>query len=183
MENKKFKNYETIGVFFTYMMGIFLRYCFIMFEGQVWTLIIGAVNTSIWEYIKIFSMPYIFWGCLEFCAIRVPFKKFIVAKAAGLYSIIAIFLLLFSISFMFCNLKPDTFWLTISLIACIISHLISSKIINFNTQADDLFTICMFSFILFFSMYLSFTINPPHINIFRDMKTGIHGIPSYCTDI
>ena len=45
----------------------------------------GSVNDSIWEIEKTLLFPYLLWAGIELLCIKIPFRKFIVAKAVSLW--------------------------------------------------------------------------------------------------
>lgn len=174
---KRFISLEVAGIFFTYFLGIFLRYSCKIFNLEVWTIIFGSVNKSTWEEIKAFSLPYIVWAGVEFCVEQVSIKRFIVAKTYGLYSFLILFILEFAFFSIYYDTIPDVFRIVIEGLVCVFSHFVSYKTLNKDSYIGDIFILSVFMDILFFSMYLSFTINPPHLNIFKDSTLNLFGIP------
>ncbi len=177
MDNKKIRNLEIAGIFFTYLLGTFLRYSCQIFNWEIWTILCGAVNESAWETTKCFTLPYLIWAAIEFCLIKMPIKKFIVSKTAGIYTIISLFVVEFSLAQAVSEWTPGLLNIFTCLIWVSLGFYISYKTSVYRHVLDDLLVFCVFMMILFFSMYLSFTINPPHINFFRDNIMQIYGIP------
>lgn len=174
---RKFINLEIVGIFFTYFLGLFLKYSCIIFNWEVWTLIFGAVNQSTWEEIKVFTLPYVIWSGVEFCTYQISFKRFVVAKTLGLYSILILFISEFALCSIYYDVIPNLFRIIVEGLVCISIYFISYKILNKNFYIGDIFVLSIFLDILFISMYLSFTINPPHLNVFKDMTLNLFGIP------
>lgn len=177
MDNKKLVKIEIAGVLFTYFSGIFLKQASKIFDFNVWTIIFGAVNNSLWEEMKCFAFPYLIWACIEFCMIKPPLRIFTVSKSTGLYAIISLFIIQFAFSFVLFDNSFDLIKIMTELIWCIIAHYVSYKILTSGTDVNDIFILSIFMIILFLSMYLSFTVNPPHFKIFKDAQMQIYGIP------
>lgn len=177
MDNKKIRDLEIVGIIFTYSLGTFLKYSCQIFDWDVWTIIFGAVNSSAWETIKSFTMPYLVWAAIEFCLTKIPIKKFVVSKIAGLYTIISLFIIEFAFSLSIFDWTPQLINVFTCFLWILASFCISYKILVSISDINDVFVLCIFMMILFFSMYLSFTINPPHLNLFKDNILQIYGIP------
>lgn len=98
MKNRLLKM-ESWGVIFTFAAGTLLHFCYELSNHSVWSILIAAVNESVWEHIKIFILPYLFWAIIEICYLKVPMKKTLVAKVIGIYAFAAITILLYILEY------------------------------------------------------------------------------------
>ena len=170
------KKMEIWGVLFTFISGTLLHFCYELSNRAVWSILIAAINESVWEHIKIFILPYLFWAIIEICYLRTPMKKTIVAKTIGIYIFSAITILFYytysgilghSISLL--DIVSVFIWI-------ILAHYISYKLVLSNLELDKFFTISAFLLTILLAMYLTFSVNPPKLDLFKDPQTGLYGI-------
>lgn len=99
----------------------------------------GSVNDSIWEIEKTLLFPYLLWAGIELLCIKIPFRKFIVAKAVSLwffclsYSAIC---LLYSLTGAQTHFLPE---FTAALICCTLAFFISFRLTVGNKKCEVLF--------------------------------------------
>lgn len=178
MHRKTQLRMELIGVPFTYAIGVLLHYSFILSDSSILTIFFGSVNESLWEHIKVFAFPYIIWSCVELAFVRKSFKKFVVAKICGLYTLILSMILAFSAYFGF--IGKYNFWvldIIISFFLIFISYFVSHELVISRWHLEEFFVVAILALAVFLSMYLTFSVVPPKINFFWDYKNGIYGIP------
>ena len=58
----------------------------------------------------------------------------------------------------------------------ILAHYISYKLVLSNLELDKFFTISAFLLTILLAMYLTFSVNPPKLDLFKDPQTGLYGI-------
>ena len=174
--NKRLLKYEIIGTFFTFICASLLHFVYRWTNGAVWTIIIGAVNESVWEHIKIFALPYILWGIIELAVLQVPARRLIVTKTLGLYILSSITIVFFysyttiiGTSIVIVDIISVFVWV-------MLAHTISYKLMISKAKIEQFFTPACLALAIYLSMYISFTINPPHLELFRDPLTNLYGI-------
>ncbi|MBQ2346921.1 MAG: hypothetical protein II388_00915 [Clostridia bacterium] len=84
-KSKTFRNYEICGAVFVSIAASVLHFLYEWSGEEVWASLFSAVNESVWEHMKIFSLPYVVWAFVELCCIRIPFKRFVSGKVLSLY--------------------------------------------------------------------------------------------------
>ncbi|MDO4731267.1 MAG: DUF6512 family protein [Clostridia bacterium] len=174
--NITIKNLEIAGIFFSFISATLLHFSYDWSGGNVLSIMFGAINESVWEHIKILTIPYIFWAGLEICMVRISLKKLIIAKALGVYTIAILTIVVNMIYTLI--LGNNVVWLDIFLAFLWLAtgYAVSERVLRMDIATDKYFTICVFLMVLFIVMLLSFTINPPHIGIFLDPITNTYGI-------
>lgn len=179
MDNK-FKNLELIGVFFTFFFANILKFCYAWSNMSVWSIFVSAVNMSIWEYTKILLFPYIAWSIIELSLLRkLSLKKFVISKIIGLYSLAIFNIISISVLRSILNNNMSYIEILIFLASSIIGFLLS-YIFSFNININqNLFSLFFFLMLLAISMIISFTVNPPAINLFKDPFSNTYGINTY----
>lgn len=175
MDNR-FKKLEICGTLFVFICGALLHFLYDWTNASALGVLFGAVNESVWEHIKIFSMPYVVWSIIEL-AFSIPyFRQFVVAKVMGLY---LLGILIISFFYLYTTITGAAILIIdiLSVFAWIsISHLFSYKITTSDKDLRNLFPLCLGLLFLFVVMYFCFTAVPPHIDIFKDPVTGMYGI-------
>ncbi len=172
----KLMKMESFGIIFTFAIGTLLHFCYEISNHSVWSILIAAINESVWEHIKIFVFPYLFWAIIEICYLRIPMKKTIVAKTISVYIFAVITILFFYTysgilghSVLIIDIISVFLWISLA-------HFISYKLISSNLSLDNFFVVSVFAIILLLTMCLTFSVNPPKIDLFRDSVTGLYGI-------
>ena len=179
LKNKEFKILEITGVIFVFVICKLLKIISESLTANVLMVMFGPVNNSCWEEIKIFTFYFLIWGAIELCTLKIPFKKFIIAKICAVY-VLAGFLILKYVIFSVLPFSwPEFINNILTLLSCFATFYISYKIVNAYVYINDLFVLSIFMLTLYFSMYLSFTINPPHLSLFKDELLQIYGIPFF----
>ena len=176
MKLKLWLKLEIIGVIVTFILGLFLHYSISISNMSIWAIVFGSVNQSIWEHAKSFSMPYIIWSLIELCIIRLPFKKFVVSKIIGLYSLVIGVILSLSIYLGLIGNHSFILDIAVSFIFIFIAYVVSYKLATSKYHLEELFVISLLMLVLFLSMYLTFSFVPPKINLFLDYTKGSYGM-------
>lgn len=165
-----------IGIIICFIASCLLHFSYDWSNGSVWSILFAAANESIWEHIKILTLPYLLWSFIELSFLKIPLKKLIISKTVGVYSIslltIAFFKLYTSItgkSIVFIDIFSAFLWIAAG-------FFISYKILNSNIDFNSFFVPASFALLLFITMYLSFTVCPPKIDIFLDPISESYGI-------
>ncbi len=176
MNKEKILNFELYCLSLTILSGVILKYSMQIFGGNLWTVLIGSANNSIWENMKAFSIAYLFWSFIEYCNLKISIKQFVVSKVAGLYIFIILGIVIFSI--IKYSMGSSNFFIDIVLMMTLVcvSQFFSYRIMACNIKFQDWFSISVFSLVLYLTMMISFTVNPPKASIFMDSDTQLYGI-------
>lgn len=67
MKNQKVFQYSLLGFFAISIMGTILNFTYEFFGNNLLIAAFSAVNTSVWEHVKIAVIPVFFWTIFEFC--------------------------------------------------------------------------------------------------------------------
>jgi hypothetical protein len=180
MNKRLFKNLELVGVFFIFGLATLFHYIYELTNGSVFSILFGAVNESVWENTKIFLIAYLIWALIEVLTSNVHFKQFVVSKVIGLYFMGAFIIILFYIYTFFTGKIITAVDITIGALAVIFAQLISYKLTTGDKDLKQYFIPSLFLLGLFLIGYFSFSVFPPHLELFRDSQTGFYGIvPDY----
>lgn len=181
MEKKLFLRLEIAGVFIVFIIASLLHFLYDL-NPSVLTALISAVNESIWEHIKIFSIAYIFYGFVQLLWARPEFKRFVVAKTLGLFTL-GFFIPLAYYTYTLFTRKPVFIVdLLIGFMASVLGFLVSYRLYKSNIELEKYFlTSLMFIFLVLMCL-LSFSYFPPKAELFRDVVTGEYGIKANVID-
>ena len=80
---KKLMYLEIAGILFIVIMSVFMQNLLDLSGHTLIGVMFGSVNDSIWEIEKTLLFPYLLWAGIELLCIKIPFRKFIVAKAVS----------------------------------------------------------------------------------------------------
>lgn len=174
------KKYEKIGAVFTFLAASLLHFVYEWSDGALWSVLFGAVNESVWEHVKIITMPYFVWAVIEFCICKPAFRRFFVSKIVGLYFlggiIIGFFYLYTSIigrSIPLVDIGGTFIWICLA-------FWVSYRLYMSKGLIQMWFSPALFMLVLYMAMYFGFTVCPPKCELFKDPLTGQYGIiPSY----
>ena len=176
MNEKLFRRLEAFGGAVVFAIASFLHYFYDLTHGSILGTLFGAVNESVWEHLKIFTLAYIFWAIIELFWAKPPLRQFVWGKALGLYFLcvsIAAFFYLYTPIIGKPILALD---LISSLIFAFLSHYISYKVTLLRTNRGQNFYTGVMMIFLALVMILSFTYYPPKAPLFQDYSTGMYGI-------
>jgi hypothetical protein len=167
--------FHIVGVIFTIFLGSFLHFIYELSGFFKPVALIGAVNESTWEHLKIGFWPAFFFAIIEYFVYGKKNKNFCFAKAINLYTIPIVITLLFYgyTSFMDHNLFLDIFIFVFSIIvAYVLSYniLVSQKEFS---KYKTLSIILIMVGIIAFSLLSYF---PLENFLFLDPATGLYGI-------
>lgn len=175
MKNKCYMITEIVGCGVISVAAIALRYLFRWFGPGALTILFGSVNGSVWEEIKVFSGAYIGYGLFELLWIRVGFRRYVVAKCAGLYGLmggIIAFHYLAGLLFGAATSKAEPI---AAVVIVILAQLSASKLVLSDLTPEEYFAPAVFLLLLYYLMFFSFTIYPPKAELFRDPTSGGFG--------
>lgn len=173
MSEKLLKRLETAGPAVVFAVASLLHFLYDL-NPNVLTALFGAVNESIWEHIKIFSLAYLAYGFGELLWAKPRLKSFTVAKAAGAAAQ-GVFIPLAYYSYTFFTgkelLAVD---LIIGFLSSVIGFWVSCRLYSF--ELDRFFLTALMLLFLILMMLLCFTFFPPETELFRDAVTGEYGV-------
>jgi hypothetical protein len=87
MTRKKILAWEMWGILFIFLVGALLHFVFELSGGLRLVAIIGGVNESVWEHLKIGFWPAFVWALIEFFVFGKRTKNFLIAKGVSFTSI------------------------------------------------------------------------------------------------
>ena len=138
------------------------------FDGELIGILFGAVNGSVWERCKTLLLAYLIWAILEALTLKLEVRRFTVAKAAALYALGAIYIML-------CTAHVERH--VAAAVAVIAALGLSFLLYGSSLPLRRFFAPALIMLFLFIALYFSLTPFAPENEIFRDPETGLFGIP------
>ena len=168
---------EISGAVFVSICAVVLHFLYSLSGNAIWAAVFSAVNESVWEHIKIFTLPYVLWGFVELCWVRVPFRRFLSAKVIGLYFLLlSIPIFYYTYTFIIGKNIPAVD-ISCGFVFTAISFVISYKLIAYAPFIQKYYKISVILLVIYYLMIGYFTFLPPKLELFRDPVTGTFGLP------
>ncbi len=161
------------GAVFTILAGTLLHFVFQWSGNSPAVGIIGAVNESTWEHLKLLFFPMVFYGIFEYFTYGKETANFIPARVisifAGMFIIVASFYTYTGIiGKNFMVLDIGTF-----LLGAVGAYFIGYKIIKSDILASREAEITGIIILILLTLaFALFTFRPPKIGLFLDPSTG-----------
>lgn len=168
---------EIFGAIFVIIAATVLHFLYELSSRAVWAALFAAVNESVWEHLKIFSLPYVFWGFVELACVRMPFKKFVTAKVFGLYFLLlAIPMFFYSYTGLLGRniMEVD---IASGFVFTVLAFWVSYSLTVKAQCIERYYKAALVMLAVYYLMAAYFSTVPPHIFLFIDPVTGGYGIP------
>ena len=173
---RRLLRYEVTGFIFTSVCASLLHYLYEWSGKELLTALFSAVNESVWEHMKIFTLPYVVWGFVELFCVRPPFQRFAAAKIFGLWAMI-ITIPVFHYSYTgIIGASAAIVDILSGFVITALAFYVSYRLTSYAPDIERHFTPAVFLFIIYCVMTAFFTFAPPQLNIFKDPDTGLIGM-------
>jgi hypothetical protein len=175
VERKKLLIWEMTGILFIIILGSSFHFIYELSGGLRAVALIGAVNESVWEHLKLGFWPAFIWAVIEFFAFGKKTKNFLMAKGTS-FTLLA--LLIAGIYYAGEAIGIEGFIIhainfTVSII---ISQIVSYRIILVQKYYKVLNTVGILLIVINFLAFSLLTYFPIHLPVFKDPITGGYGI-------
>jgi hypothetical protein len=133
------------------------------------------VNESVWEHLKLAPWSVLTFSAVEFMALRKIAHNYFFAKAIGILIIILTILVIY---------YSYTAVLTTDILVLDIGSYVAGVLLcqwfcykrYQSTPSKQLNSIGSIMLLVILSFFIVYTYNPPHLDIFKDKRTGTYGI-------
>lgn len=154
-----------LTIIITSLLGVLLHFVYEWSGGSPIAGLIGAVNESTWEHLKLLFFPFLFVSVIEYLFYKPDFTRFFSARCigliCGLLSIIIIF-------YTYTGIYKNVDWINIALyiLSVIIAFYVSDRLYkNPCIIIPPALSIGIFAALAI--MFFVFTFYPPDINLFK----------------
>lgn len=178
MDRKKAAISEAAGAVVIYAAAVFLHFVYPLSGASALSILFGAVNESVWEHVKIFTIAYSGFALLQFTWLDPPFRRYIAAKCIGLYALMAAMIGFF---YLYTAFTGRAVWqvdvISSAVFVCAVQAL-TFYLETSQNRLSEYFAPAVMLLMLYYLMFFSFTIYPPKAGLFRDPISGIYGVPT-----
>ena len=173
--HKSALKWEMWGILFTVMVGAALHFVFAWAGKWPPVGIIAPVNESVWEHLKLAFWPSLVWAAIEYPRLKSQTKSFWTAKAAGIWLMPVIIILVFYAYTAFTHHPVLAVDISTFALAVTAGQMLSYALMKTNLRGRMLNAVAVSLILLLGMAYTVFTYLPPHLGVFRD-ESGQYGI-------
>ncbi len=175
MPKRLLQRTEKAGPLAVFALASLLHFLYDLYPC-VLTALFSAVNESIWEHIKIFTVAYLFYGFIQLLWAKPRLKAFTVAKVAGVLAQGVFIPLAYYTYTLFTGGPVLAVDLLIGFLSSVVGFLVSQRLYSSQIKLENLFLSAIMLLFLIIMMILCFTYFPPRAELFRDVVTGKYGV-------
>ncbi|MEA4894039.1 MAG: DUF6512 family protein [Oscillospiraceae bacterium] len=173
----KLKNIQIAGFVFTIVVGTLLHFTYEWSGESAFIGAFSAVNESVWEHLKMLSVPMLLFGIAEYFLYGSKKANFIPIR---LLSIILGMTLIVTVFYTYSGILGKHIPIVDILLfvaAAFISYRYSYTMLR-TDKLNSKFAVALaiFGLIMLVSCFIIFTFKPPHIGLFQDPISGYFGI-------
>ncbi|MBH1941857.1 hypothetical protein I5677_13220 [Mobilitalea sibirica] len=166
-----------LGAIFVIIFGTLLHFVY-EWSGENEVIgIIGAVNESTWEHLKLLFWPAFLYAIPEYLLTGKTYDNYFVAKAISFYT--GVFLIV-SLFYTYTGILGTNYlWMdiTVFVISVLLSHYICYLILSSDiAKGAFINSVALLAIFILALAFIIFTFNPPQIPLFKDPISGTYGI-------
>lgn len=178
LNRKRILKWEMFGILFIFLLGSLLHFAYELSGGLRAVALIGAVNDSVWEHLKIGFWPAFIWAVIEFFIFGKRTKNFLIAKGIS-FTINA--LLISGIYYGSVVLGIENLAVDIAnfFVSIAIAQIVSYRIILTQRWYKVLSIIGVILVLVNLAAFSLLSYFPPQYSLFKDPLTGGYGIIKY----
>lgn len=170
-----------LGIPIIFILGSIFHFLYELTGKLNFVALIAPINESIWEHTKLALFPMLCWWLLWYLVrgkkLGVNGNNWFVAAFVATISVpilIILFYYTYTGGFNIHSLAMDITSFFISVTAAQLFGLYVYKHGNFT---DTAYTVVIILIVLLILMYITLTLNPPHLPLFMDNTSGLYGLP------
>jgi len=174
-KNRVFK-WEMIGIPLIFLSGALIHFVFEWSGELAFIGIFAPVNESVWEHLKLGFWPTCIYTAIEWLFLHRQVNNFLAAKAAALYIVPVIIVLIFYSYTLLLGEEILAIDILSFLVAVALAQYISYKIFTASELPRYVSTISVIFTLLLAVALPVFSFYPPQLPVFMDSR-GFYGIP------
>jgi hypothetical protein len=175
LNRKKILIWEMSGILFIIMLGSALHFIFEISGGMKAVALIGAVNESVWEHLKIGFWPAFIWAVVEFFVFGKKAGNFLMAKGVS-FTLLSILIAGIYYASEAIGIEGFIIHAVNFTVSIAISQIVSYRIILTQKYSRVLNIIGSLLVIINIMAFSLLTYFPLHLPLFKDPITGGYGI-------
>lgn len=174
----KMKKWTIGGFLFTSVVGTLLHFAFEKLGTPFWA-VIGAVNESTWEHLKLLFWPFFIFTIIEYFVYGNNISGFLFSKAISVIIGMASNVILFYTYSGVLGFNVTAIDISLFFIAVILSYFISYKLNSHTVSYFSAFNSNLAGAVIFLIiavLFIIFTFKTPRLGLFLDPVSGKYGI-------
>lgn len=173
---KNLSRWSIAGAVFTLLIGTLLHFVYDWFGGTIWA-VLGAVNESTWEHLKLVFWPIVLFAVVEWFAYGRNTPGFWPAKAWSVLIAMAAIVVLFYTYTGILGYNLMAVDIATFVIGTILAYCFACRRLN-QKKGSSAFAMVMAVLLLLALTvgFAVFTYAPPHLGLFLDPVSGSYGI-------
>ncbi len=173
MQKISIKKSTIINTIFICIIGIILHFTYKLSNNNRIVALFSAINESTWEHLKLLYFPMLITTIIGYIYYKNIYPNYLCIKTEGILLAI-IFTIIFYYTYIgILGYNISLFNISSFFISTIIEEYYTYKYINTKTCSNVLSTIIL---VLLLILFIIFTFNPPHINLFIDPINKTYGV-------
>ena len=175
-QKKSILKWEIFGIFFLVIVGILLSFVYEWSNKSVLIGIIGPVNESVWEHLKLGFWSLIFFSGIEYWFIRRKSRNFFWAKGLGILILQTTVLIIYYTYTMFTKEPVLVIDILSYILGCFLCQLVGCRVLVSKNYYKTLNALGLSVLFIHAALIVAFTFVPPRLELFQDLKTQTYGI-------
>ncbi|MGM0366500.1 MAG: DUF6512 family protein [Actinomycetota bacterium] len=176
MGKKHILAWEISGVLFIFLFGALFHFIYELSGDAGWAAVVGAVNESTWEHIKIGFWPALIFAAIEFFVFGRRIRAFLFAKAVSFLAIMGLIIVLFY-GYKYILGQHYLFLdILVFFIAILVAQIVSYRLMVMQKYNLWIRVAGITLIILQIAAYSLFSYFPPHMELFRDPVFNGYGL-------
>lgn len=177
MIKNKVMKCQVVVCIISIILGTLLHFLYQLLDENTIIASFSAVNESVWEHLKLIFFPMLLLSIIEYFFIRKIANNYIEAKTIGIFIAIIFTITVF---YTYSGILGTNF-LILDILTFIFSIIIGEYVayilMTKPKESNNLSKILSITIIIFFLFsFITFTYNPPKVNLFKDTTDGTYGI-------
>lgn len=173
----KLKNSQIAGFIFTVIIGTALHFTYEWSGENALVGAFSAVNESVWEHLKLLSVPMLLFGIAEYFMYGKNKDNFAPVR---LLSILIGMAFIVTVFYTYSGIIGEHFPIVdilLFVVAAFVSYLYSYKMLQTDKYSSRFSrALAVFGVIVLIVCTVAFTFAPPHLGLFRDPGSGTFGV-------
>lgn len=170
-------NTQVIVILFSLILGTLLHFTYEWSGNNLFVGSFSAVNESIWEHLKLVFYPMLIAMIIEYFFVKKYVNNYIEAKTIGIFTAIFFIIVSFYTYSGIIGTSVIVIDILIFIISIILGEYVAYRLMKRKDESTVLTTSLSIIILLFLLLcFIIFTYEPPEVNLFRDITTGMYGL-------
>jgi hypothetical protein len=175
-QKKYILKWELFGIFFLVIVGSLLSFIYEWSNKSVAGGIIGPVNESVWEHLKLGFWSLVFFSAIEYRFIRNKTSNFFWAKGLGILILQGTILVIYYTYTMFTAEPMLVIDILSYILGCSLCQVAGYRVLIKKNYSRIMNVLGLAVLFIHAALLITFTFVPPKLQLFQDPNTLTYGI-------